>query len=682
MNKSLIKILNVCIILSMMMLFNINTIFAADYDNVRTFTFTDTGITDNGVGDSNYSYSGTDLKITGEGTYLITGNCSNGSVTVKKKSENVNLIFRNLNISNNTTAPVTFAKNTQVNVTIDGYATFEDNVLNSEKYLVAKGYATYNSTDDTYYCTDSGASVLGLNSGDEVEAENATFKTKGNSKVTISGSGTLNVTTHSKNAIKAGSTLDDNENDTTGNSSSAYLIMDGITANLDAFDAYQASNDDTYGDGINAASYLLIKSGTYNVSAGDDGIHCDFVLDIGSETTSPDINILKSYEGLEGSIVNIYNGDIDINSQDDAINAANGDILDSSNTNIYNKNYQFAINVYDGDIRAISGANTTTVNDGDAFDSNGNILINGGKVVAFGGSNGNSFDTGQDDNHDVDDSFVINGGTVLGVGTSAMAITPTTNSQNWVSWGISDQNSGGQPGQPGQPDQPGQPPTNQNPPVARAQANSSATNMSNIDNIKLAVENNKYSVGSNVIISKNNSLSVLNGSDTLISDTAQNSATSVLFSGNIESSTTNTDTNNTDNSSNNTDNNNSDNNNNNTDTNNNNNSDNTNTDTNTNNNNTNTDNNSTEDTTQSSDQNTTDTISDNSDSSDDEIIDEEDEDIDEDNGVLDEDEEESTTTSKTVKTGDESNIYIYMILLIFALFSSIGLFIYNIKTKE
>ena len=80
-------------------------------------------------------------------------------------------------------------------------------------------------------------------------------------------------------------------------------------------------------DAINAEQTLNIESGTLNISAGDDAIHCDYVMNVGaSATTGPSITIKACYEGLEAATLHILSGNISILSEDDCLNAANSDL--------------------------------------------------------------------------------------------------------------------------------------------------------------------------------------------------------------------------------------------------------------------------------------------------------------------------------------------------------------------
>lgn len=92
-------------------------------------------------------------------------------------------------------------------------------------------------------------------------------------------------------------------------------------------------------DAINAQQLLNIKSGTLSIAAGDDAVHSDLVLNIGSEgTEGPTISIAECCEGLEAAEPNVLSGDITILSSDDCMNAANSDL----------GNYDFVINISGG----------------------------------------------------------------------------------------------------------------------------------------------------------------------------------------------------------------------------------------------------------------------------------------------------------------------------------------------
>lgn len=329
------------------------------------FTFSDDGISMTNEVSSGYKIDGRTLTIDEAGTYILTGSCSDGSVKVKKGTTGVTLVLKDLTLSSESTAPITCAKSSEVEIVVLGTNSLSDSEQNN---------------DDNY--------------PDNADAENAVMKFKDGSKVTLLGSGTLNITANGKNGIKSGATTD--------SEGEASLTITELTLNINA----------PVNDAVNAEALLNVLSGNITIDAADDALHSDYTLNIGSETTSPTITINSCYEGLEGATVNIYSGDITINAEDDLINAANSDLTD----------YDFSINVHGGNITA----QTTT---GDGFDSNGTLNISGGNIVVW------TANTADNQPLDADGLITISGGTVLAAGGSAGMGMNLSAEQPYVSFG-------------------------------------------------------------------------------------------------------------------------------------------------------------------------------------------------------------------------------------------------------
>ncbi len=300
------------------------TVRAADYDTsgAAVFTFSDTGIAVTGGDSGSYSVDGTQLKISAPGTYVLSGSCSDGSVTVKKGVTGVTLVLNGLTLTAQKTAPIVCAKSTEV--------------------TIAAADGTVNTLSDS-------AENNGDNYPDNEDAENAVIKCKDGSQVTLCGGGTLNISANGKNGIKSGVTTDEE--------GEAWLLIRDLTLQITA----------NVNDAINAEQLLTVESGNLTIQAGDDAVHCDLTLNIGATNTAgPTITITGCYEGLEGAIVNVYSGNITITAQDDCINAANSDL----------SGYAFAMNFYGGTIYAYS-------TEGDGFDSNGTMTISGGSITVW-----------------------------------------------------------------------------------------------------------------------------------------------------------------------------------------------------------------------------------------------------------------------------------------------------------
>ena len=229
---------------------------------------------------------------------------------------------------------------------------------------------------------------------DNQNAENAVIKCKDGSQVVLCGGGALTVNALGKNGIKSGTALDDRD---------ASLTIRELTLNIEAL----------VNDAINAEQRLKVESGNLTIAAGEDAIHCDMELNIGAEgTTGPAITVSTCCEGLEGAVLNIHSGNMDITSTDDCLNAANSDLGD----------YAFEMNISGGTIKAYSS-------EGDGFDSNGTLTITGGDISVW------TANAADNQPLDADGRITISGGTVLAAGGSAGMGFSISASQPYVTFG-------------------------------------------------------------------------------------------------------------------------------------------------------------------------------------------------------------------------------------------------------
>ncbi len=273
------------------------------------------------------SESNAEVKIENAGTYIITGSCADGSITVKKGTTGVVLILKDLDLTSTDSAALSCNKGSEVKIIIRG----------SVKLTDAEDPADEDSAD---------AEVADAFDG-------AALKVKDGANVYLTGTGTLTIDASScKNGIKVG---DEN--------TPCFVIDGDLTVNITAAN-----------DGINGGYDVTILSGTLNIAAGDDGIHADRILTLGKEDgTGPTVNVTQSKEGLEGTVVDLFGGKGSIKAGDDAVNAANSD-------GTYSSEMSFSIN--------ITGGNWEINSSGDGLDSNGNINITGGSTTIRSASNG------------------------------------------------------------------------------------------------------------------------------------------------------------------------------------------------------------------------------------------------------------------------------------------------------
>ncbi len=338
---------------------------AAEYDETSAtfFNFSDSAIAVSEGKYNGYKISKTELTISGEGTYILSGSCSNGSIKVKKGVKDVTLVLNGLDLTSAATAPLTCSKSSAVKIVAASNTvnTFTDSAKNN---------------DDNY--------------SDNTEAENAVIKCKDGSQVVLCGDGTLNINANGKNGIKSGATTEEE--------GEASLLIRDITLNITA----------TVNDAINAEQLLTVESGTLTITAADDAVHCDYTLLIGKEgEAGPTIKVVDCYEGFEGANITVFSGDITIHAQDDGMNAANSDL----------KNYDFTLEIAGGNLYIDTLA-------GDGLDANGELLISGGNVVIWTADRGAEQPLDADKNVTITGGTVFAAGGSSGMGMKLVTSVP------------------------------------------------------------------------------------------------------------------------------------------------------------------------------------------------------------------------------------------------------------------
>lgn len=166
---------------------------------------------------------------------------------------------------------------------------------------------------------------------------------------------------------------------------------------------------DSADDSIHSDTSVIVNGGTFEIASGDDAVHADDTLTI----TNCNMNISKSYEGLEAQKLYVNGGTIVLNSTDDGLNASGG--ADSSGMTggrdgMFGGGKQSAGN----GVIEITGGDLTVYASGDGLDSNGTLTISDGYIYVANPTEGDTSII------DADGSPVITGGTFVSTGSTTM----------------------------------------------------------------------------------------------------------------------------------------------------------------------------------------------------------------------------------------------------------------------
>lgn len=202
---------------------------------------------------------GQTVTITGEGTYLISGSLSNGSIVVDvEDSEKVQLVYDNVSITNESGAAVyvrqadkvflTLAEGSENIIVSNGTTTEDDSNIDGAIFakddLTINGTGTLNVTSAAHgiVCKDDLVVTGGTYC---ITAEKQGFSGKDSVRI---ADGTFEIT--------SGGDAIHSENEEDENKGFVYVADGTFTLNAD-------------GDGISASYVVQLDDGTYEITAGD-----------------------------------------------------------------------------------------------------------------------------------------------------------------------------------------------------------------------------------------------------------------------------------------------------------------------------------------------------------------------------------------------------------------------------
>ncbi|GAB6179694.1 carbohydrate-binding domain-containing protein [Desulfotomaculum defluvii] len=307
--------------------------------------------------------SGGTLTITAAGIYVLSGTLANGQIVVNAaESDKVQLVLDGVSITSSNSAAIYVKQADKVFLTL----------ADGKKNTVTDG-ATYNLANG-------------------VDEPNAAIFSK--SDLTINGKGELTVTANYKNGITskddlviAGGTITVTAVNDGLRGRDAVAIHDGaLVINASQGDGIQSNNTEDAQKG-----WVSIDGGTLNITAGQDGIQAETVVQITNGTVNT-----KTGGGSANA-----NTDSKVNEQPSWGDGGKPTTIKTTEDSVDNEN-DSAKGFKAGTAIYVTGGKINIDSSDDAVHSNGNVVIKTGTLTLISGDDGIHADT----------SLVVDGGTI------------------------------------------------------------------------------------------------------------------------------------------------------------------------------------------------------------------------------------------------------------------------------
>ena len=234
----------------------------------------------------------------------------------------------------------------------------ESQLGQAENKLMSTDYLTPNTTSDTFALTKSGTKWSYSWTNYTTQIQSGGFGGTGGRPGGGGGFGGMD------------GNSDKGDHSTKGIKASNEIIINAGTVGIKSYDdAIHANNDTALENGKTPLGNVTVNGGTITAYSNDDGLHADGTLSIKSGTVS----VTNSYEGIEGTVVNISGGYVSVISKDDGINGTGtGNVINVSGGSLY---------VYAGGDGVDAGSDMR---------SDAKITFTGGDTVIISTSGGNS----------------------------------------------------------------------------------------------------------------------------------------------------------------------------------------------------------------------------------------------------------------------------------------------------
>ncbi|MBQ8840762.1 MAG: carbohydrate-binding domain-containing protein [Clostridia bacterium] len=421
--------------------------------------------------------------IKDSGIYLISGNLENGSLIVDGDNIKPHLILSDVTIEGGTLAPIyikscnktfiTLKEETSNRLSTSGeFVQVDDN--NVDSVIYAKDDVTINGTGKLIVDSPNGHGIVAkddlvISSGNiEINALNHGIDANNSVRLAtpklsiVSGKDGIHTENEDENygyiymsqpiieviaqgdgvsasgliqikngKIKINSTKGELTDSYKGIKSGSTLIIEGGTLEIESYD-----------DCLHSVN-MIIATVEATLETMDDGLHADEKMEINGGK----IEIINSYEGIEGLNITINSGEINLIASDDGINSAGGNDNSGFGGGFGNDNFGrpgsrpggmgggMGTTSSNGSI-VINGGTIYIQASGDGIDSNGYLEINGGIVTVCGPTRGDTAVL------DYDTTGTINGGSFVGTGSSMMAQTLTSTNHGIISLSVGTRSSG------------------------------------------------------------------------------------------------------------------------------------------------------------------------------------------------------------------------------------------------